>query len=126
MNPEDTEAWEAAKVKWLRRFQEEAYAELDSLRWWIRQHYHLLPTDERYLNLTDDEVRVEYWLYVLTARRVHAEKEGIAVETLDDLLSGATVEEKMAKIDAALERAAREKALPPQGRDTVLHWKAED
>lgn len=130
MNRDDPDAWEQATTAWLRPYQEEAYAELDSLSWWVRQQYNLLPTDPRYLNLTEGELRVEYWLHVLTARRAQAQKEGIAVETLDDLLTGATIEEKMAKIDAELERQAQEKQrmmMADTGeREPVISWKANE
>lgn len=125
---------------WHRRYQEEAYRELDSLSWWVRRKYNVLPTDQRYLDLTEGEVRLEYWLHYLTDRRELAAKNRIAVETLDDLLSGATVDEKFAKIEAELERKALEKkhreeaetlteaerwALTEE-RETISHWKADE
>lgn len=126
MNPDDEEAWGQARAAYLRQFQEAAYSEMGSLRWWVRQQYNMLPTDERYLNLTETDLQVEYWLHVLTARKMQAEKDGVIVETLDDLLTGATVEEKMTRIDAELERQAKARQSMPDERETVVHWKADE
>lgn len=128
MNRDDAEAWEHAVSQWQRFFQVEAYEELDSLHWWIRQHYNLPPTDERYLNLTESQIRAEYWLYVLTQRKEHAKSKGIPIASLDDLLTGATVEERADRIDAEIEKELQEEKRRQDAmnaeREVVSTWKA--
>ena len=125
MNRDDAQAWDSALRAWQRPYQEEAYAQLDSLHWWIRQRYNLLPTDPRYLDLTEGDIRTEFWLHVLEQRRATAKKEGVDVASLDDLLMAATVDEKMALIDKELEEKAKLTVMQGE-RETVSHWKAEE
>jgi len=102
------------------------------LHWWFRQQYNLPPTDPRYLNATDEEMKVDYWMHVLTMRKALAEKEGVAVENLDDLLYRATVDEKIAALkqeDAVAEAAQREpelQVIPEDAeRETLVDFKAD-
>lgn len=132
MDQDDSDAWEEAIEQWQRPYQEEAFAQLDSLHWWVRHHYNLLPTDPRYLNLTEEELRVEYWLTVFEHRRARAEQDNITLETLDDYLSGGSVEEKFAALKRQsarqVKKEQREKQLREQAeatREPLLRWKAD-
>lgn len=40
-------------------------AKNDLLHWWIRKFYQLPPTDERYLNLTEEQIYLEFEHYLL-------------------------------------------------------------
>ncbi len=33
--------------------------------WWIRSYYRVLPTDERYLNLTPEQIELEFQHYIM-------------------------------------------------------------
>ena len=75
---------DAAKAE--RYLQEAAFKEVKTIDWWFRRHYNLAPTDPRYLNVTREQMWIEYWTIEFEERWAKAVKLHIKVEKMQDLL----------------------------------------
>lgn len=118
-----------------RVFQEHAWEQLRTYDWWVRRRYNLAPTDPRYLGMTPEQIRVEYWTFILEAKAADAKREGRQIDTLDDLItaqeSDEEFDERLAALDRRLaaETAQKTSAVPaapiltPDPGAAVIAWR---
>lgn len=82
---------------------------------WFREQFNLAPTDDRYLNATPSDIRVEFYLHFLRNRLAVARQKKIEIRSLDDLLGPITMEEK----EEATEKMLAEKKQQQQPEDII-------
>lgn len=104
------------------------------MEWYIAKKLNTVPTDIRLMEVSKENLRILFWAYLLDEMRATALRNEMTADTLEEVLAGVTIEERMAKVDAALERQAKEtqkrdeerqKAAGAADRTSVAHQLAD-